>query len=227
MERFFADFHQLERLDGPSLPPPRPLPPAKRRRELPPRERAALISALDFAKALNLPLGALPEIVNIGVSPPAVTVLGPAAMPVGFALSKSRDLTVAGALAVSAFAGGGIVGSGGVYGSTTKEIGLFLTGGVGIFSNIGLSAGGEYTFILGTPLDFSGPYFSAGVSVSGPPPLGVGGMLLFAPSMPLTIPLTLTLMGFSVSITASTPSPIPVTVTLQVTDTKIWPALHF
>jgi hypothetical protein len=146
-------------------------------------------------------------------------------MPVGFALSKSTNLTIAAALTESAFAGVGAVVSGGVYGSTTREIGVFATGGGGIFTNFGLSAGGEYTYVLGTPADFAGPYFGVGVSISGPPPIGVGGMLLFSPT--LTIPVTLTLMGFSVSVTVNTPSPIPVTVTAEVTNTKIWPVLRF
>ena len=172
-------------------------------------------------------LGKVLEAVNVGVKPPALSVLRPRLMPVSFAFSSSRELTVSMALTVSAFAGIGVVGSGGIYGSTTREIGVFLTGGGGLFSNFGLSAGGEETIILGTPADFAGPYFTVGVSVSGPPPIGVGGALLFAPTLPLTSPITLTLMGFSVSVTVNTPSPLPVTVTAEVTDTKIWPVLRF
>jgi hypothetical protein len=194
---------------------------------LPQVERDALVSALDVGKTFSPALGSLLEIVRVGISRPTVTVLRPSKMPVNFALSKSSQLTVAAALTVSAFASIGVVGSGGVYGSTTREIGVFLSGGGGIFTNVGLSGGGEYTFIFGTPADFAGPYFGVGVSVSGPPPLGVGGTLLFSPSMPPTLPITLTLMGFSVSVTVNTPSPIPVTVTMVVTDTKIWPVLKF
>ena len=163
----------------------------------------------------------------ICISPPSVGLLRPSKMPVHFELSKSSQLTVAGALTVSAFAAVGVVGSGGVYGSTTREVGVFLSGGGGIFTNYGVSGGAEYTFIFGTPADFSGPYFGVGVSVSGPPPIGVGGTLLFSPSMPPTLPITLTLMGFSVAVTVGTPSPIPVTVSAVVTDTKIWPVLRF
>lgn len=227
MQSFRADFRQLDRLEGAVLPRPTPVRSAPGRRVLPQGERAALVSALEFGKTFSPALGSLLEIVNVGVSPPALTVLRPLLMPVGFALSKSTNLTIAGALTVSAFAGVGVVGSGGIYGSTTREIGVFLTGGGGIFTNLGLSGGGEYTFILGTPADFAGPYLGVGVSVSGPPPIGVGGMLLFSPTLPLTIPITLTLMGFSVSVTVNTPSPIPVTVTAEVTNTKIWPVLRF
>ena len=227
MQSFKADFTQLALLDGDALPRPTPARSAPPRRVLPQGERDALVSALEVGKTFSPMLSQVLEIVNIGIKRPAVTVLRPPKMPVHFEFSKSSQLTVAGALTVSAFAGIGVVGSGGVYGSTTREVGVFLTGGGGIFTNFGLSGGGEYTFILGTPADFAGPYFSVGVSVSGPPPIGVGGNLLFSPSTPLTVPITLTLMGFSVSVTVNTPSPIPVTVTAEVTNTKIWPVLRF
>jgi hypothetical protein len=194
---------------------------------LPQGERDALVSVLDAGKSISPALGSLLEIIRVGVTPPKVGVHRPPKMPVHFALSTSSQLTVAGALTVSAFASIGVVGSGGIYGSTTGEVGVFLSGGGGIFTNVGLSGGGEYTFIFGTPADFAGPYFAVGVGVSGPPPIGVGGNLLFSPSMPPTLPITLTLMGFSVSVTVNTPSPIPITVTAVVTDTKIWPVLRF
>ena len=227
MESFRADLRQLDRLEGAFLPRPTPLRSAPRRRDLPQVERSALVSALEFGKTFSPTLGSLLEIVNVGASPPKLSVLRPLRMPVGFALSKSTNLTIAAAVTVSAFAVVGVVGSGGLYGSTTREIGVFLTGGGGIFTNVGLSGGGEYTFILGTPADFAGPYFGVGVSVSGPPPIGVGGTLLFSPRLPLTIPITLTLMGWAVAVTVNTPSPIPVTVTLEVTNTKLWPKLRF
>lgn len=227
MQSFRADFRQLDRLEGAFLPRPAPVRPAPGRRKLPPGERAALVSALEFGKTFSPGLSSLLEIINIGVSPPLLSILRPLAMPVGFALSKSTHLTIADALTASAFAGVGAVVSGGVYGSTTREVGVFATGGGGIFTNFGLSAGGEYTYIMGTPADFAGPYFGVGVGVSGPPPIGVGGMLLFSPTLPPTMPVTLTLMGFSVSVTVNTPSPIPVTVTAEVTNTKIWPVLRF
>jgi hypothetical protein len=227
MQSFKADFSQLAFLDGDSLPRPTPVRSSPPRRRLPQGECDALVSALDAGKAISPSLGCLLEIVRVGISPPTVGLLRPSKMPVHFELSKSSQLTVAGALTVSAFAAVGVVGSGGVYGSTTREVGVFLSGGGGIFTNYGVSGGAEYTFIFGTPADFSGPYFGVGVSVSGPPPIGAGGTLLFSPSMPPTFPITLTLMGFSVAVTAGTPSPIPVTVSAVVTDTKIWPLLRF
>src|ERR1017187_925566 len=227
MQSFKADFSQLAFLDGESLPKPAPVRSAPPRRRLPQGERDALVSALDVGKIISPSLGSLLEILKVGITPPSISLSRPTAMPVHFAISKSSQLTVAGALTVSAFAAVGVVGSGGVYGSTTGEVGVFLSGGGGIFTNYGVSGGGEYTFIFGTPADFAGPYFGVGVSVSGPSPIGVGGTLLFSPSMPPTPPITLTLMGFSVAVTVGTPSPIPVTVSAVVTDTKIWPVLRF
>lgn len=227
MQSFRADLRQLDRLEGALLPRPTPLRLAPRRRELPRVERAALVSALELGKRFSPTLSSLLETINVGTRPPALAVLRPIRMPVGFALSKSKGVTIACALTYQAFAGVGEVISGGVYGSTTREVGLFVSGGVGIFTNLGVSGGGEYTYIMGAPADFAGPYFGVGVSVSGPPPIGFGGTLLFSPALPLSIPLTLTLMGWSVAVTVSSPSPIPVSVTLEVTDTKIWPALRF
>jgi hypothetical protein len=227
MQSFKADFRQLEQLDGASLPRPVPIKPAPPRRILSSRERDALASTLDFGKAFSPSLGSLKEVLDIAVSPPAVSVLAPRRMPIGFAFSKSGEVTVAAGITGSAFAAIGISISGGVYASTTREKGTFVTSAGGIMFNVGLSLGPELTFILGTPADLAGPYFAAGVAVSGPSFIGVGGNLLFAPSVPPTIPLTLTLMGFSFSITANTPSPIPTTVVLEVSDTKIWPGLKF
>ena len=227
MQSFRADFTQLALLDGDALPKPKPVRLAPPRRRLSEGERDALVSTLETGARALASLNALLEAIKVGISHPPVSLHRPTTMPVNFALSKSSQLTVAGAVTISAFASVGVVGSGGVYGSTTGEIGVFLSGGGGIFTNVGLSGGGEYTFIFGTPTDFSGPYFGVGIGVSGPPPIGVGGTLLFAPSMAPTFPITLTLMGFSVSVTVNTPSPIPVTVTAVVTDTAIWPVLRF
>jgi len=79
---------------------------------------------------------------------------------------------------------------------------------------------GEFTVIVGTPLDLSGPYLSAGVSVA-PAVFGIGAALLFSPGPPLTF------MGVTVSITANTPSEIPITLVLEATDTKIKPFVRF
>lgn len=95
MQSFKADFRQLDRLEGAFLPRPAPVRPAPARRVLPQGERAALVSALEFGKIFSPALGPLLEIVTFGTKPPALSVLRPLAMPVGFALSKSSHLTIA------------------------------------------------------------------------------------------------------------------------------------
>ena len=129
MQSFRADFTQLALLDGDLLPRPTPVRSAPPRRVLPQVARDALVSDLDVGKTLSPSLGSLLEILRVGISVQTVSLLRPAKMPVNFALSKSSELTVAGALTVSAFAAVGVVGSGGVYGSTTREVGVFLSGG--------------------------------------------------------------------------------------------------
>ena len=67
-------------------------------------------------------------------------------------------LTVA--IGLSGFAAfvGGVSLAGGIYGSSTGEFGLFLTGGfmIGIVSGAG--GGPELVFVFGTPSDFRGVF---------------------------------------------------------------------
>jgi hypothetical protein len=227
MNQFTFDCRQLDQVDFANQPPV-PLRTASPRNPLPPNELAALKSALRFGKAFSPSLGTAEEIVDIASKPVAVRLLTPAKMPlvskspVIIKFSSSTQLTLAGAFAYSAIPvpGLGVLASLGLYASTTREVGCFATLGGGIFINTpGASLGEEVTLILGTPADFSGPYFGIGVGV------GVGvtvtETLLFSPTLPLTIPLTLTLMGFSFNLSASTPTKLPVTVSIEVTNTKI------
>lgn len=202
-----------------------------------PNERTALFSALNFGKSFAPALTLPAEVLGIAIAPPPKSIRAPVKMPVGFAFSKSGEITMAGGLTGTAFAAIGIIVSGGVWASTTRDAGTFVTTGSGFFTNVGASFGPEVTVILGTSADLSGPYFSVGVGVSGPSFIGVGGALLFSPSSvprfiggpgsAVTLPLTLTLMGYSFTVTANTPSPIPTTVVLEVTDTKVWPKIEF
>jgi hypothetical protein len=219
MDRFTADLRQLDKLN-PDLLDFRPVTAAPRQ-QLGPFERASLKSALSLGKGIDSKLGLMADVLNIGDSPPVVSVLRPASTPVGVTISKSTHLTVAFGIAASAFAFWGGLASAGFYGSTTREVGAFFTHGIGIFfPSIGASAGGELTFILGTPSDFKGPYWSAGVSVA-PAILGVGAQLLFLPGFPLVF------MGVSVSLSANTPSELPVTFVMEITDTSTKPLLRF
>jgi hypothetical protein len=219
MDRFTADFRQLSQLDVGILRL-RPVA-AGPRRTFPPVERSAVKASLGLGKSIDKKLALLAETVGIGDRPPTVTVLRPSTTMASLALSKSSALTVALGFGGSAFVFFGALGSVGVYGSTTREIGTYETIGMGLFfPAVGASVGGELTFVLGTPADLAGPYYSAGVTVA-PAVLGVGGQLLFSPGPPLTF------MGISISLSANTPSELPVTVTLEVTNTWTQPRLKF
>jgi hypothetical protein len=141
--------------------------------------------------------------------------------------SHSSERTYAIGETVSAAAVIGVSGGFGIYGSvTSREVGLYAIGGAGVFINSPFASGGiEFTFVAGTPVDFSGPYVAAGLSAGGiTRPFGVigaGFSLLFSPTLPLRVPIELTLMGFSVNVSISTPTVWPVTVQVEVTDTVI------
>ncbi len=180
----------------------------------------ALKGALALGKSLDPKLSLMSDVTTLGSTPGTTTVLRPAGTP-SFALSSSTQLTMAVGFAGAGFALFGSVASIGVYASTTREVGGYLTLGIGLFiPGVGASSGGEFTIILGTPFDLSGPYLSAGVSVA-PAVFGVGCALPFSPGPPLT------LMGLTVSLSANTPSEIPLVITLEATDTKIKPFVRF
>ena len=208
--------------------PPVPIPSGRARRRLPPNEAAALKAALRFGKKLGISplLGVAEEIVNIDSPTRVVTsLLRPStgtlvSSPLIIHFSSSSELT--GALAVAASLGAvvGVLGSFGVYASTIREVGVFATVGAGIFFNTpGAAAGGEVTLILGTPIDFAGPYF--GISLGAGTGVGVAVTLLFAPTLPVGFPIVLTLMGLAFNVSAVTPTKLPLTVTIEVTNTRI------
>src|SRR5262249_43988670 len=198
MDQFTFDFRQLATWDV-SKQPPTPLGIVGPKRPLPPNELAALKSALRFGKAFSPILETADEIADIASKPLRATILLPSKLPITSTtppiivkLSSSRSFTEALGVAASAAAVVGANGSLGFYASTTREVGFFSTVGGGIiFNSPSLSLGAEVTWIFGTPADFSGPYF--GLAVGGG--VGVSGTvtLLFAPTLPLSVPLTLTL----------------------------------
>lgn len=182
-----------------------------------PTAKTALKAGLDLGKILDPKLALMADVVSLGTGSPSVSTLRPATPPPSFAISSSRNQTMAVGFAGAGFALFGSVASAGVYASTTREIGGYLTFGIGLFlPGVGASIGGEFTVIAGTPGDLSGPYLSAGVSVA-PAVLGVGAALLFSPGPPLT------LMGLTISLSANTPSEVPLTIVLEATNTKIKP----
>jgi hypothetical protein len=211
------DLRQANRVD-PKLLSLRPVVGAPHQR-LSPEAKPVLKAGLELGRSFDPKIALMDDVASLSYGTPA-TLLRPTSAP-AFALSSSAQLTMAVGITGWGFVLYGSGFSTGVYGSTTREIGGYLTLGVGLFvPAIGLSGGGEFSVILGTPLDLSGAYLSAGISVA-PSVFGVGAALLFAPGPPLT------LMGISVSLTANTPSAVPVTITLEATDTKIKPFLRF
>jgi hypothetical protein len=190
-------------------------------------ETSALKAALQVGSTFGLSplLSTAQEIVNIA-SPPKVTtsILKPVkkliSSTVAINFSTSSELTGAIAFASSLAAVATAVGSFGIYGSTTKEVGFFSSIGAGItFNTPGASVGGEFTLILGTPTDFAGPYF--GIAFSAGTGTSVGVTLLFSPAVGGTPPLILTLMGLAVNVSATTPTKLPLSVTIEVTNTQI------
>jgi len=227
MDQFTLDCRQLDRWDFVNQQPV-PIPSGRGRRRLPPNEAAALKAALRFGNTFGLSplLGTAEQIVNMASPPPVATsLLRPSAgtlvsTPLIVKFSSSHELT--GALAVAASLGAvvGVLGSFGVYASTVREVGVFSTIGAGIFFNTpGAAVGGEVTLILGTPTDFSGPYF--GISVGAGTGVGVAVTLLFSPTLPIGFPIVLTLMGLAFNVSAVTPTRLPVTVAIEVTNTRI------
>jgi len=222
MDQFTLDCRQLDRWDAVKQPPV-PLPIGFSRRNLQPLEVAAMRTTLRFGKLVNPALGTGEELLGLASSSVVAKILPPSMMPVGppplpaLALSKSTALTEAVAFVVSGndLLFGGFA-SAGIFTSTTREVGIFTSGGGGLFFNsAGASIGGELTIILGTPADFAGPFL--GVSVGAGEPLAVTATVLFSPKPPLT----LVLMGVAMNISATTPTKLPVTVSIVVSNTEI------
>lgn len=182
--------------------------------------KTILNTALDLGKALDPKLSLMADVASLGFASPPATALRPATAPL-IAISRSSYLTMAVGFVGAGFAIFGAVASVGVYASTTREIGQYTTTGVGLFvPGVGLSGGGEFTVVLGTPADLGGLYLSAGVSVA-PGVFGVGAALLFAPGP------SLTLMGITISLSANTPSEVPLTIALEATNTTVKPIVRF
>ncbi|HEX6807436.1 MAG TPA: hypothetical protein VF118_05580 [Gemmatimonadaceae bacterium] len=138
----------------------------------------------------------------------------------------SHDLTVAFGPTGTAGWIAGFNASGGVYGSTTPEFGIFGSAGVvlGLFG--GISGGGEWTFIFGTPSDFAGPFLCFQASV-GPKIFGgmsIGGSLLFSIKSSYWGPTALTFMGFTANVTWGW-SPLPGSITVEWSNTWVHPLI--
>ncbi len=186
-------------------------------------DRAVIKTALEFGKPFITNLGGALEVLQISEKPPAVTVVPSPTVPM---MSKSRNLTVGfGPTGTATFVAGFNI-SGGVYGSTTPEFGVFGTAGFVIGITSGLSGGVELTFIFGTPVDFSGPFISFQASVGPKLFLGasVGGSLLFSPGPPVGGVVPLTFMGFAVNVTGGVGG-LPFSVSVEWSITAIKPLI--
>jgi hypothetical protein len=224
MDGFTLDCRELENWDF-EAQPPIPLPNGRTPKRLQPREVTGLKSALGLGKSFSPPLATAEELLGIAGGGVPATILVPPGMRLSskyrVTFSKSPFFTGSGAIAGSANAIAGGVLAGGIYASTTREVGVFVTYGAGLFINTpAASIGQEWTFIKGTPVDFSGIYFGVGLSLTAIPPFFcIGVTVLFSPTF--GTPLILTLMGLALDFQASTPTRLPATLAITVTNTKI------
>ncbi|MEO8129555.1 MAG: hypothetical protein ABI822_20820 [Bryobacteraceae bacterium] len=226
MNQFKLDATQLDNWDFMSQLPVK-IPSGRGNRALGSTETSALKAALRVGSAFGISplIAAAEEVVSLSTPPkPGASILKPVkslvSSTVAIKFSSSSELTGALAVASSLAAVGTVIGSFGLYASTIREVGFFSSVGGGItFNTPGAAAGGEITFILGTPSDFAGPYF--GIAVSAGTGVSVGVTLLFSPVVGGTPALVLTLMGLAVNVSAVTPTKLPLNVTIEVTNTRI------
>jgi hypothetical protein len=228
MESFRGDFRDLDNLNigqqGIQLVGGAPA-----RRALGSAERSALKAAAEFAKfftpSANLPL----EVIQVAERPPIVSLLRPLKVPLGRTSASSRILTVALGFNVEIFGlPAGIIPVGaavqpGIYGSTTLEFGVFISGSLGVFLNLGISAGPCLTFIFGPPSDLvaASVVISASINIPGVSVAGfgvAGGAALLFSASPFRF------LGVAFSITAGVAA-LPVTISLQASSTAIKPLL--
>lgn len=226
MTQFTLDAKQLDTWDFMNQLPVK-IPSGRGRRALGSTETSALKAALRVGSAFGISplISAAEEVVSLASPPkPAASILKPSKSLISSAVeikfSSSAELTGALAIASSLSAVGTAIGSFGVYASTIREVGFFSSVGAGItFNTPGAAVGGEVTVILGTPSDFSGPYF--GLAFSAGTGVAAGVTLLFAPVIGGTPALVLTLMGLAFNVSAVTPTKLPLSVTIEVTNTRI------
>jgi len=260
MKQIIFDLRRMNAIDVTKLVPLRSVP----HRALPPVEQAFVKTAFELGKLTDPGFKLLLEVEEIAEKPnvalvfdpfPTLTAVGPAGAPrFSISVSRKKDVTVSAGGSASAGIVGGVAFSMGLYASSTKEVGFFVTGG-GVFGLIiGASGGPELAYIMGGPNDFSGLFFGLAASVSPlPPPLavfGVGATLLFSPgpaipipipkvppslglvgglatALPSTlgIPLTLVFMGIAVNLSAGI-SELPFSIVVEATTTTAIPILH-
>lgn len=214
MQSISLDLRDVDKID--ILKQGRPLPPAPGRRPQNQTKRAAYQSALNLWGMFNPGAAFYRYPADVAESPPHIHVLPPTSVPIGFSPAAGSAATIGVGLGMAAYMALGYSVSCGVYGSTTREFGVFYGGSLGLWTDAGVSGGPQYTFVFGGPGAFAGVSWGVGCDVDVGP-FGVGAMLLF------TLP-PIRLMGYSVAFSVGTPS-LPASVTVQVGITTTKPLL--
>ncbi|MCC6129771.1 MAG: hypothetical protein IT186_07560 [Acidobacteria bacterium] len=144
------------------------------RRKLGLVEKKALGAAMDLWKVFYPQASLFRDPMIISDTPPSLTIKKPSKVPVGMTPRTKEEATLALGMTTTAFAVVGVSVSGGVYGSTNGELGVYTGGSVGLWTNVGVSMGPQYTFIFGPPSDFAGVSWGVGCDI-GVGIVGVGG----------------------------------------------------
>jgi hypothetical protein len=220
MDKFTADFRQLDKLNIAKLA--KPLSGIPARKKLTGPEADVVTSVASFGQMLGVPAANLIlELSKIPKSPPAVKVLPPTTVKFGFPSSIST-LTFAIGGSFEAF---GIIGATfqtGVYASNSPELGIFTSLGAGLFTGFGVSSGLALTVVFGPPSAFSGISTGIGVDVTIP---GLSGLISASAMLLFTAAPAFNFLGYSTGISTGFSGPLPVTVQLQVSSTAIKPLL--
>ncbi|MEM7023871.1 MAG: hypothetical protein AAF637_14945 [Pseudomonadota bacterium] len=149
-----------------------------------------------------------------GVKPPKYKIKG---APKHFQMPRLPcHLTVGAGFTGSAAVAMGIVGGAGAYASTWPAFGVYTSTGVGWWTDAGVSAGAEVTYILGGPSTFGGNSIGVEIALDVGGVVSVGAMAIFSKLNPVTF------IGFAYSITAGV-SVMPVSFGVVSVNTKLHP----
>ena len=134
MDSFRADFRAINLLDIAKMG--RPVTATPSRKKLNDTEGSVLTSVASFGKLMGQPVADL--VLEIGRRIPKDAAQGVRAgasmVPVGLAPGGSREITFAIGGSFEAFGVFGATFQTGVYGTTTPELGLFVSAGTGVFA---------------------------------------------------------------------------------------------
>lgn len=222
MDRINLDLRQLDNLDIQQIQQGHAVTNVTPHHEASALEKIGLKGSLDFGSAIDPRIGFLREPIRVSEHAPAVSILPPTKVLLGAMGSflGTHPITIGVGPSAQLFAVVGFTVNIGVYGSTTHELGLFDTVGIGLWTAVGFGVGGTFTLVLGPPSSFFGDFWSVGVDIGGPTPFkvgpSVGGQLLFAGSFPTFPPR---FMGFAISVSAGASIP-NIALSVQITNTQ-------